>query len=147
MSSLQPKNVAISSLLGGYGGIRQTAWTPMSVSGTLANGNTANFTATISANQSNSNYMWDLFGYNVNSNPSLPNNVICLNTAVAYGIAAGLYLSSSGSGSETAKFTSTWNPSTNSFVVTLSVFNGTGGSITLTTQTINFAGFFYAAPF
>lgn len=141
--SIQPKNVALTSLLAGYGNINRTPWVAMNISGSIANGNSATFTTSFTADQSNSNYMWDLVGYNPTAEP-FTNTYSILNQSVNFGIDTFIYKSTA---TESTTFTSTWNSSTNSFVVTCVIFNGTGSTITLVNQTAYFAGIYYLAPF
>jgi hypothetical protein len=133
---INPDNLLIASTLPTYVNPK-TSTGSISISGTVANGNTANFTGSITSSIVANLFRADVYGYN-----TVTTTKLLLNTLLVMGTNLGGY-----------SYTSTElcqieiSNSGQTVTVTYSIFNGTGSSITLTAQTINLTLAEYQVPF
>lgn len=136
--SIHPDRIQSSSQLPGYINIG-TPTGDIVISGTVGVGATVNFSVVISTSVNNTRC--DIYGKNTtNSNKQLLSTSNYVSNDVA--LAGGIYIHKS---TELAQLSLT--QSSGSVTVQISIFNGTGASVTLTTQTITISVVEYQVPY
>lgn len=133
---INPDNLNLSSTLPTF--INPTTSTAtITISGTVANGNTKNFSASVTGNISANTFRADIYGTN-----NVTNTKVLLNTLLVMSTVVNGYSYTS---SELVQIEISYSGQV--ATVTYSVFNGTGSSITLVNQTITLTLVEYQVPF
>lgn len=132
---IRPDNVQLASMLPAYVNTSSPTAT-ISISGTIANGNTQNFSTSLAFNVAARNVMADVYGSNnLTGAKFLLNNLLVATSGIEY----------SPKSTELCQMELSYNATT--ITVTFSVFNGTGSSITLNAQTVTIVAPTYKLPF
>jgi len=129
MTQIRPDNVLLSNLIDTYLNYK-TLISNINISGSIGNGNTVNFLTVIPYSRVKTRA--DLYAKNLTTGQKRP---------ISGGSRQSPYTAVS---TETCSQLATYDGST--ITVTFSIFNGTGGSITLITQTIEISAVLYEVP-
>ena len=133
---INPDNTNLASTLPTF--VNPTTSTAtITISGTVNNRVTANFSASVTGNISASTFRADIYGTNNVTNTKVLLNTLLTMTTTVNGYS---YVSS-----ELCQIEISYSGQT--ATVTYSIFNGTGANITLTTQTITLTLAEYQVPF
>lgn len=135
---INPDNLNIASSLPTF--VNPTTSTgTITISGNVGNGVTANFSTTIFTAVPVNLFRTDIYGLNNTTNVKLLLNTLLVMTTQLNGYS---YKST-----ESVQMEIYYNQGLNDVTVQYSVFNGTGGTITLNTQTITASVVQYQVPF
>lgn len=133
---INPDNLNLASTLPTFINPK-TATATISISGTVTNGSTQNFSANVTSTVTANLFRSDIYGTN-----NVTNTKVLLNTLLTMSTAINGYSYKS---TELCQMEISYSGQT--VTVTYSIFNGTGASITLINQTITLTLAEYQVPF